>query len=128
MRSNGTKQFVKMLPQFEKILNSRSLDRLFGASPVEISAHNQHVILEGIKERQKSLKAQKGPFLVNDLVRIQIPLSRSSDQRFSTELFQVEEVLDSKKPTLYRIRDLSGQEINHLYYAKQLAFVSRPSQ
>lgn len=128
MRSNQTKQFVKQLPQFEKILNSRSLDRLFGASPVEISASNQHVILESIKAKQESHKEHKGPFLVNDLVRIQIPLSRSSDQRYSTELFRIKEVLAAKKPILYRIEDLSGQEVNHFYYAKQLAFVARTIQ
>ena len=125
MRTNSTKQFVDQLPKFANILNSRSLDRLFGASPVEISADNQHIIINSINKKQRLKKPQKGPFLVGDLVRIQIPFVKSSDRRFSTEIFRITEKLDAKYPILYRVEDLSGQDLNHLYYSKQLAFVSR---
>lgn len=147
---NKKKNFLEHINHFVNSMNNRSLTRLegvlcfscfsmncscspivpnLGLSPIEMDVHSQYIPINYLKQKSAKLPSQASGITVGSLVRIQLPkaFGSASRQRYSEELFIVAQKLDSRNPVLFKLKDLSGEPLQQVWYAQQLALV-KPAQ
>lgn len=98
--------------------------------PNEVNPENvRQVYRNNSGSPAKLLKPKKASFKTGDFVRIsklRPVFAKGFEANFSTEVFEITAVLDSKIPHLYRLNDLEGVNIKGLFYPQQIIKCSRP--
>jgi len=119
-----------ILPELIHEYNN-SYHRSISMTPNEaIKSDNYQKVYDSLynrREKPKSLKQlqkERTPaFHVDDKVRISVNkrlFEKGSTSNWSEEIFEISQVLITKKPIVYKIKDLVGEEIEGNFYKEQL--------
>jgi hypothetical protein len=101
--------------------NFKDKHRSTGITPSKVNKSNENLVLCTLF-KQSSNKKSKIKFQVGDRVRItkfKYTFSNKYDPNWTREMFTVSEILN-KKPTTYKIKDSSGEEIIGTFYNEEL--------
>ncbi|MCP4059790.1 MAG: transposase family protein [Pseudoalteromonas sp.] len=125
MRQHNVKRWIEYLPSFEHTLNTRTLKRLNGISPVEVDYFNADIFIKKLRNESNQRGSTKVKVQVDDLVRLQLPASNlTAEPRFTEELFQVITIMHKYEPAMLQVSDLTGTVVDQMYYPQQVAFVA----
>ena len=115
-----TTVWYDVLPELLREYN-QSYHRGIGMAPVEAS--NPENFLNVFNQLYPKQIADMRPVLnVGDKVRISIHkrlFEKGASANWSEEIFEINEIVRAK-PTVYRIKDLDGEEVKGLFYREQL--------
>ena len=120
--------WVDTLPDVLKWYNNNHIHRTTKLTPEEASKPGSQ---DTLKRRYKEIRSirlpEEKPFEVGQYVRIyrwkSSKFAKGSERSWSTEIFQVAEVLDTN-PRTYRLRDENGEIIQGGFYAQELKSTS----
>lgn len=114
--------FIDKLQDFVKAYNN-TYHRTIKMKPIEVTDRNILQVYENIKESQRMpVKKSKPKLKVDDYVRISKSknvFAKGYDRNWCREVFRVKKVLH-REPIVYRIVDLSGEEITGTFYELEL--------
>jgi hypothetical protein len=102
---------------------NHSNHRSIGMCPADVNESNVLQVwqnLYGVKH--KAVKIKKPSFQVGDTVRInkeKMIFEKGYEENWSEEVFKIKRVL-KRKPIVYAIEDLHGEEIQGTFYEKEL--------
>lgn len=86
----------------------------------------------GINSSNKRVKRTKPrTILVGDYVRVskvKLAFAKGYEANFSTEIFQVAFVGDTRDPTIFKLKDLEGTDINGVFYREELQKTVKPEK
>lgn len=95
-------------------------------APSAVTIYNAHLAWQNIQKRFKPIKYKKPKFKCLDLVRISKTkgtFEKGYLPNYSEEIFKIKKVLSRRKPTVYILEDLNGEEIDSIFYEQELCKV-----
>lgn len=113
--------YTKILPVIVKQLNER-YHRSIKMSPAEVTEENELAVWQTLYGTLYSDKPPKYRFAKGDRVRISIPkepFKKGYRPNFKKEVFVISARL-ARRPPVYRINDLQGEEIEGVFYEDEL--------
>jgi len=125
MHAHNTHEYVKVLPDIERNLNSRR-HRILGMSPLEVNALNESEIYA------RSIKSEKrrALFSVGDAVRISRVKAAVGEKShrggWTLEIYKVSAVNVKNPVPSYDIVDCDGEAIEGKFYNEELQKVEEP--
>ena len=127
---NNNRRYIDVLNEIAHRYNN-SYHRSIKMKPIEVSKENEHQVWINLyKNKLKNLQtaSQGGRFSAGDLVRISIErgsFKKGYLEGWSEELFVVKHVVGSN-PTVYKLQDQAGEDINRTFYSKEIQKVTEP--
>ena len=98
-------------------------------APSEVTYDNQEEIFHKLFNKPKYIKSQKAKLRVNDYVRISRArgaFERGFTPNWSEEVYKIRKVHLSKRPLVYELEDLAGEDLIGTFYQKELQKVDKP--
>ena len=130
MTARGTERILDVLPKIVKAYND-SYNTAIGMSPNEVTESNQESIHQRLDIGANIPKTGPGDRLkTGDLVRItkaRGAFERGFTPNWTRELFRIKSVDRYQHPTAYTVADLAGEEIQGVFYSKELQKVQEPT-
>ena len=125
----GDKRYAEALESLVDSYN-RTPHRSIGMAPSAVNESNQEEVWIHLNESEGP-PISKAPLLVpGDHVRISKArgaFERGYTPNWSEEVFVVQKAITNTVPIVYRIADLSGEEIRGTFYERELQRVDKPS-
>lgn len=124
MKGRNFRRYIDVLPDIVNFYNN-SMHRTIKMKPNQVRPKHTVQIYHNIKAaHQHSKAAQENNFLiVNDFVRVikkKKPLEHAYTEKWSREIFQINQVINARPYTLYKLKDLRGRDISGKFYYDQL--------
>ncbi len=123
-----TLRYVDVLQDLVKSINN-SHHRTIGCAPAKVDRNNQHIIWERLFGEDDTKPRYR--FKQGDLVRItkeKSQLHKGYLPNYTTEVFQISQVLKNRKPATYRVCDLNGEDIEGIFYNEELVKVENATR
>jgi hypothetical protein len=122
---NKTQRWIDSIDHLVAAINN-SVNRTLGIPPSAVNRENQPQIRDHLygKPNRKLVFRYK----IGDWVRISMEkhvLSKGYKANFKKEIFVISKLLKNRYPATYKIQDLSGDEIDGIFYTKELVRVRR---
>lgn len=117
----NTKKYIDVIPDFMYSYN-HTWHRSIKMEPASVNADNKNEVLENLYGNLKSLKRKQPTFKVGDTVRIgrqKLHFEKGYKQNWSIEIFTVNQII-RRIPTVYKLKDLAGEEIQGTFYEAEL--------
>ena len=123
----GSHRWVDILPDLVAGYNN-SNHRSIGMAPNEVTPANEHIVRKRLfPEIEKKRQHTKPYFKVGDTVRIS-PIveefQKGYEQTYSNEVYEVSQVLKTY-PVTYKIKDYNDEELDGMFYKRELVHVNR---
>ena len=104
--------------------------------PASVTLENARIARENISRRWNDdtitrTRGRKVKYRVGDLVRISRAkgtFEKGYEARWSEEIFRIHRALEWRKPIVYELRDLAGEDIDGIFYEQELARVEKNLQ
>ena len=131
MTARGNERILGVLPKIVDAYNNSYNDSI-GMSPAEVFRANQEDIHQRLEFDLKSAMVKLPdavPLKAGDVVRItkaRGAFERGFTPNWTREIFRVVGIDNYQRPTAYRIKDLSGEEVQGIFYRKELQKVKEP--
>ena len=122
----NTNKYLDVLPKLVKAYNN-SKHRSIGTTPASVTIENQMEVKKRLYGEDISTTRTKYKFKVDDRVRIskvKMMFEKGYKANWTEEIFVVTKCI-SRKPPVYRIKDLAGEELDGTFYEKELQKVSK---
>ena len=121
----NTRSYIDVI---EKLVYSynHSWHRSIKMEPSSVNANNKNQVLENLYGDLDSVKSKPAKFNIGDTVRIskqKLHFEKGYKQNWSLELFKIDQVI-SRKPIVYKLKDLQGEEIRGTFYEAELQKVT----
>ena len=118
-----TFRYLNLLPKVVTSIN-RSYHRIIGCSPVEVTKKNENEVR--IHQYGREAGVSKGTkFRVGEKVRITKEkkiFDKGYLPNFTLEVFVIDKILP-RKPIVYKLRDLNGEDVEGIFYDEELVRV-----
>jgi hypothetical protein len=115
------------LPKILDYYNKEHVHKTTGMTPFDASKkENEAKIRQIYMVKYSSLPESKPKYRINQIVRLyryKTIFEKGYTSRWTTELFKIKEVFDSKPPT-YKLVDMKGEEILGKVYEWQISLHS----
>lgn len=118
-----TQRYIDILPSLVDAINN-SYNRTIKCAPVEVTRDNEVEIRERLYGKPR--KVARFLYKTGDKVRIQIEkhkLSKGYWPNFSSEIFVISRALKNRFPATYKLKDLSAEELDGVFYSEELVRV-----
>ena len=131
MTAQNSTEYLDMLPGLVEEYNNTK-HRSIGMTPVEASKKkNESIVFLKLygDVRSKGVRAPEGKFKIGDLVRISKYKRKVFDKGYTpnwTEEIFIVDVIQHTNPITYKLKDLSGDEIQGSFYEQELLKTELP--
>lgn len=120
-----TKTYIDVLESLVTSYNN-SLHSSLGLTPAEVTVDTAAKVREKMIERQSKIPYRTVKYAVNDLVRISKQkdvFRKGYESGYTDEVFVIVHVARQRLPTVYEVADLSGEEVDGIFYTEELSSV-----
>jgi len=124
MTHKNTQKFVHLLPKFETLYNS-TFHSSIKMAPQQVERSNEQQVYRNLYGYESAPSEKKSKFKIGDHVRIskiKKTFEKGYDTNFTKEVFIIYKIKKSD-PFMYYLKDLSNEEIDGGFYAKELLHV-----
>jgi Integrase core domain len=118
-------KYVNVLPQILKSYNG-SVHRSLGIPPRAVNKYNQMDVWLHINKDLYTKPCKKPEIKLYDKVRLckrRKTWDKGYDRTYTSEIFEVVEVLENSVPVVYKVRDLKGEDLHGFFYEQELVRV-----
>lgn len=121
------KRYVDSLQQLVDSYN-RTYHTTIKTIPANVTLDNSSKVREILSDKLYSMKKRTPKYHVGDFVRISC--EKASFQKgykggYSEEIFRISRILTQRFPIVYVVSDLSGEEIDGIFYTEELSRVRK---
>lgn len=119
---NGNKNWIDILQELVNEYNKKDIHRSIGIRPAEVDAKNENEILRYLFKKSGKNGNGKKKFKIGNRVRItksKKTFANKYEANWTKEIFEISEILETS-PLTYKIKDLSGEEIQGAFYPEEL--------
>jgi hypothetical protein len=123
--SRNTKKWIDVIDEIVSSINN-SYNVVIGMRPSEVTEENSSLVWNNIYARHISTQIDNPKYKKGDFVRLTTEKSVFSKRYkaiWTDEIFLVDEI-KLGKPTLYKLKDLNGEELSGTFYDFELNKVS----
>ena len=125
---NGTRKWVDILPKLLRAYN-HSHHRVLGRTPAEVNPNNEADVWHHLYAKKARPGGKRTKFRVGDVVRlskVKGAFAKGYLPNWTEEEFIIHEVDQKYKPTMYTIRDHSGEIVEGKFYDYELQRIENP--
>lgn len=122
----NTKKYIDILEQLVKGYNTARHSTIKMA-PASVTIFNSYIAKQNMDSRYKTV-TRVAKYAVGDLVRIsktKNTFAKGYEENWSQEIFRIKQVLPHRKPPVYKIVDLEGEEIDSIFYEEELLVIKK---
>ena len=126
--SQNTRKYVDVLEKMVSAYNRRKHSSI-GRSPEEVKSTNEKAVWLTLYKDLPMLKSKKPRFQIRDKVRLSMVTQifrKGYLPKWTEEIFTVSKII-KRKPVVYRVKDLSGEEIDGTFYEEEMQKVTPPT-